>query len=226
MNRRLRCVVFDMDDTLYLERDYVRSGFLHAGTLVEKRFGLKGFSDAAWELFLEGKRGNIFDLAFNRIGIQVSESVVKTLVDVYRNHIPAISLAEDAAWCLDRLNLNYDLALISDGPIVSQTNKAEALELDRWINLMIFTDKWGAAFYKPHPRAFLTVQSEIGADPNECMYVADNPGKDFTAPNKLGWTTVRVRRECGLHSDIISHEYQPTYEVQSLTNLVDIVSAF
>jgi len=225
MNSRLRCVVFDIDDTLYLERDYVRSGFMHAGRLVEKRFGVKGFSDAAWKLFLEGKRGNIFDLTFKRIGLPASESVTRELVDAYRNHAPAISLAEDAQHCLDRLNTHCDLALISDGPIASQQNKAHALRLDRWIGLMIFTDKWGANFYKPHPRAFLTVQSEVAANPNQCMYVGDNPNKDFTAPNKLGWTTVRVRREGGLHSDIITHECKPTYEVQNLTALVDIVSA-
>jgi putative hydrolase of the HAD superfamily len=214
-----------MDDTLYLERDYVRSGFMHAGALVEKRFGVKGFSDAAWKLFVEGRRGNIFDLAFKRIGLPAPESVIRELVDAYRNHAPAISLAEDAQQCLDRLNANCDLALISDGPIASQQNKARALQLDRWIGLMIFTDKWGASFYKPHPRAFLTVQREIGADPNECLYVADNPQKDFTAPNKLGWITVRVRRDGGLHSHVVPHECHPNHQVNNLTALVDIVGA-
>jgi putative hydrolase of the HAD superfamily len=225
MNGRLRCIVFDMDDTLYLERDYVRSGFSHAGMLVQERFGVTGFSDAAWKLFLEGKRRNIFDLAFESIGMPPSKSVVRELVDVYRNHTPAISLAEDAIHCLNSLTTKYDLALISDGPIASQTNKARALDLNRWIGLMILTDKWGTSFYKPHPRAFLTVQKVLGADPSECLYVADNPLKDFAAPNALGWVTVRVRRHGGLHSDAISDEHHATYQVQHLTTLIDIVSA-
>jgi putative hydrolase of the HAD superfamily len=224
MNTQLRCIVFDMDDTLYLERDYVRSGFLHAGALVEKELGGRGFYDAAWELFLEGQRGDIFNRALKRIGLPAPASVIQGLVDAYRNHIPAISLAEDAVQCLDGLHSEYHLALITDGPVVSQENKARALQLDRWIDLNIFTDRWGASYYKPHPLAFLTVQERTGASPNECMYVADNPKKDFTAPTQLGWVTVRIRRDGGLHSHTISHECEPNHELKDLSALIQIVN--
>lgn len=223
MNRQLRCIVFDMDDTLYLERDYVHSGFLHAGALVEKSLGVKGFSDVAWELFLEGHRGDIFDRAFRCIGVPATRSVIQELVDAYRNHAPAISLADDAATCLEGLGSKCHLALLTDGPVASQENKARALQLDQWINLKIFTGRWGTRFYKPHPRAFLTVQKHTGAGPNECMYVADNPEKDFTAPTQLGWLTVRIRRDGGLHSHKISPEYQPNYELPDLSALIKIV---
>jgi len=224
MNSQLRCIVFDMDDTLYLERDYIRSGFLHAGALVEKKLGVRGFSDTAWELFLEGHRGDIFDRTLKRIGLPAPGSVIQELVDAYRNHAPAISLAEDAVQCLDGLHSKCHLALITDGPVASQENKARALQLDRWVDLKIFTGRWGTNFYKPHPRAFLAVQEHTGARPNECMYVADNPKKDFTAPTQLGWVTVRVRRDGGQHTHTISHEYRPNHELQDLSTLIQIVN--
>ncbi len=31
--------------------------------------------------------------------------------------------------------------------------------------------------------------------------MADNPAKDFVAPHRLGWRTVRVRRAGGLHAE-------------------------
>jgi len=223
MNSQLRCIAFDMDDTLYLERDYVRSGFLHAGALLEKKLGIRGFSDTAWELFSEGQRGDIFDRALKRMGLPAQNSIIQELIDTYRNHTPAISLAEDAAQCLDGLYSKCHLALITDGPVASQENKARALQLDRWIDLKIFTGKWGANFHKPHPRAFLTVQEHIDARPNECMYVADNPKKDFTAPAQLGWSTVRIRREGGLHSHTTSHDYEPDHELKDLSALIQIV---
>ncbi len=225
MNSQLRCIVFDMDDTLYLERDYVRSGFLHAGALVEKKLGVRGFSDTAWELFLEGQRGDIFNHTLKRIGLPAPTSVIQELVDAYRNHAPAISLAEDAVQCLDGLHSRCHLALITDGPVASQENKARALQLDRWIGVKIFTGRWGADYYKPHPRAFLTVQEHIGARPSECMYVADNPKKDFAAPAQLGWTTVRIRRDGGQHSRTVSLEYQPDHELQDLRALIPIVNS-
>jgi putative hydrolase of the HAD superfamily len=33
----------------------------------------------------------------------------------------------------------------------------------------------------------------------ECAYVADNPSKDFVAPNALGWLTVQVTRGDGIY---------------------------
>ena len=224
MNSQLRCVVFDLDDTLYLERDYVRSGFLHVGALVETKLGVRGFFDTAWGLFLEGQRRDIFDRTLKRIGLPAADSVIQELVDAYRNHAPAISLAEDAVRCLDGLHSKCDLALITDGPVSSQENKARALQLDRWIDLKIFTGRWGANFCKPHLRAFLMVQAHTGAGPNECMYVADNPKKDFTAPKQLGWMTVRIRRDGGLHSHTLSHEYGPNHELKDLSALPQIVS--
>jgi putative hydrolase of the HAD superfamily len=41
----IRCVVFDVDDTLYLERDYVRSGFDSVGAWLQRDSGVVGFSD-------------------------------------------------------------------------------------------------------------------------------------------------------------------------------------
>ena len=39
------CVVFDVDDTLYLERDYVRSGFRAVGVWASRWLGLSGFAE-------------------------------------------------------------------------------------------------------------------------------------------------------------------------------------
>ncbi len=224
MSSRLQCIVFDLDDTLYLERDYVRSGFLAAGALVDARFGSRGFSDAAWALFLEGMRGDIFNRALDSIGIPAPPSLIQELIDAYRSHHPDIALAEDVPQCMNELYSKYHLALISDGPVLSQENKARALQLDRWIGPNFFTGSWGEKFYKPHPRAFLAVQDHTGCRSNECMYVADNPKKDFTAPTKLGWATVRIRREGGMHSQTISHEYEPDHELRDLRGLTQIVN--
>ena len=38
-------LVLDIDDTLYLERDYVRSGFKCVGEWVNDRLGLSEFSE-------------------------------------------------------------------------------------------------------------------------------------------------------------------------------------
>ncbi len=64
-------VVFDVDDTLYLERDYARGGFEAAAAHARARFGVDDFATRAWALFeqgLRGKGGNlgVVDLATGR----------------------------------------------------------------------------------------------------------------------------------------------------------------
>ena len=85
-----RAVVFDIDDTLYLERDYVRSGFAAAGAWAHTELGLADLGERAWGIFEDGVRGRIFDEALVACGARADGAVVSRLVDVYRSHVPAI----------------------------------------------------------------------------------------------------------------------------------------
>src|SRR5687767_11665642 len=86
------CVVFDIDDTLYLERDYVRSGFRAVGEWARARLGISDFAERSWRLFEAGVRGSIFDDALTESGVQPDHALVRALVDVYRTHEPAIEM--------------------------------------------------------------------------------------------------------------------------------------
>ena len=61
----LDLVVIDLDDTVYLEREYVRSGFLAVDS--EDRGGHLGVLRLPGRnLFLHGVRGDIFDRALKQ----------------------------------------------------------------------------------------------------------------------------------------------------------------
>ena len=57
------------------------------------------------------------------------------------------------------------------------------------------------------------------SDAAECVYVADNPTKDFAAPRALGWHTVRIRRPGGLHAGLAHSPHEVDHEITSLTEL-------
>ena len=193
------CVVFDIDDTLYLERDYARSGFEAVGKVVEKRTGRSGFWQSAWKAFELGARGRVFDVALDELGIAKSDELIGELVTAYRCHQPQISLLPDARRCLEALGGRVKLAGVTDGPVESQHRKAEALDLLERLEPLVLTGELGSGFGKPHPRAFELVEAGTGAQGSRCLYVADNPAKDFSGPRSLGWCTLRVRRPGGLH---------------------------
>ena len=200
----VRCVVFDIDDTLYLERDYVRSGFAAAGTWVSRSLGLEGFAELSWRLFERGRRGTIFDEALASLGVRPERHILDELVRRYRAHVPSIALFPDARRCLDALRGAVFLGVISDGPLQSQRAKVEALGLTPLVDSIVLTAEFGEGYEKPHPRAFESVQATAGCGGASCVYVADNPAKDFLAPRHLGWQTVRVIRRLGLHASVAS----------------------
>jgi putative hydrolase of the HAD superfamily len=192
-------LVLDLDDTLYLERDYVRSGFEAVGRHLAERRGVQDFGDRCWALFQKGVRATTFDDVLNEIGMTGSVQPAE-LVEVYRCHAPRIELREDARAFLDAWPRERPLALITDGPVASQSAKIDALQLRGRLNPIVMSDEFGVGFRKPHDRPFEEVERLLGLPATELTYIADNPRKDFIAPRRRGWHTIRIRRPYGEHS--------------------------
>jgi putative hydrolase of the HAD superfamily len=191
----IKAVIFDLDDTLYLEADFVRSGFQSVGEWCRTAHDITGVDKVAWRLFCEGRRGNIFDLALVELRSPLGKDAVLDMVRVYRTHPPAISLPTDSAECIKQLRGKYKLGLISDGPSEMQWNKVRALHLDACLNQLIVTADLGRGFSKPHEKAFIQMEELFSVTGAALVYVADNPAKDFVAPSKRGWRTIRIIRE-------------------------------
>lgn len=212
------CVVFDVDDTLYLEREYVRSGLREVGEVVRRRCGADGVLDAAWADFLAGRRGDLIDRALVSVGVDPAPDLVRVLVRRYRTHRPDIALLPDALAALTSAAAAGPVAVVTDGPAESQLAKARALGLGEWADPVVVTALRFPGRPKPHPAAFAWVQARLGTVPEACTYVADNPLKDFAGPASLGWRTVRVRRPGSLHEDVESGD-DVDVEVESLEKL-------
>ena len=193
-------IVFDMDDTLYLERDFVLSGYRAVDDRVAAELRVHGFFATAWRLFEGGQRERVFDDALAGLGVAAEPGLIGELVAVYRNHRPMIRLAPDATRALERHATRDRLALLTDGYLVTQERKIEALGLRSCCDPVIATDQWGRDYWKPHPRGFTAIQSRFDRAPADFVYIGDNPSKDFLTPKTLGWKTIRIRRAGGLHA--------------------------
>ncbi|ADG73676.1 Haloacid dehalogenase domain protein hydrolase [Cellulomonas flavigena DSM 20109] len=191
-------LVFDLDDTLFLERDYVRSGFMHVGRVVESQYGVPGFGARAWQSFEAGVRGRTFDQVASELGLP--PEAVPDLVAAYRDHEPDIALAPDAAEYLANLPAGtVHTGIVTDGYGPGQRRKLEALGLERLVDTVVVTAEHGPAWHKPSELAFRHIVAESGGRDARFVYFGDNPTKDFQGPASLGWINVRVRRPGGLH---------------------------
>ena len=221
----IRAVALDLDDTLFLERDFVRSGFHAVDRFLRRRVDAnRDWFAELWQGFQQGVRGHAFDRVLSAAGVEVSADLVAELVRCYREHEPDIRLCDDVLPALRELALPPDrLGVITDGPVVMQRNKFEALDLAGRIGRLICTDAWGQEFRKPHDRAFEEFEHRTGCCPAECAYVSDNPAKDFRAPHDRSWTTVRLRRPQGLHTAEASAPGEVDHEITDLQPLVRLL---
>ena len=214
------CVVFDMDDTIYLERDYVRSGFRAIGRLLHRDHGVEGAGERAWQLFLDGHRSTTFDVVLDEHDLP--GDLVVELVECYRRHRPAIEPLAGPTAAVARLRAIARLGLISDGPFESQRAKADALGVDDWSQATILTAELGDGRGKPAPDAFVEIERRV-PDASWYAYIGDNPRKDFVAPRELGWRTVRVRRPGSLHQELDSGD-DVDIEVDDLSDIEAVLA--
>lgn len=196
----IEVVVLDLDDTLYLERDYVRSGFSSIAAHLE---GLEVGSaetifEHLWNQFELGRRRDAFDNLIEEFPTVADVASVESLVKRYRDHSPTISLAEPDSFLRLR-GSGVELALISDGHPQVQQLKLDSLGVGHAFSPLVLTGKWGRAFWKPHHRAFELIETAFGLYGTKLAYVADNPSKDFIPPNERGWLSVRLRMPGQLH---------------------------
>ncbi|WP_240675885.1 HAD family hydrolase [Ammoniphilus sp. CFH 90114] len=219
-----------MDDTLYCEHDYVRSGFRavarELSETYRRNYPHEHLEHAIYEDMVEewkqNGRGQIFDVVCRRYGI---EKDISLLVNTYRQHVPEnLSLYPDAERLLNYLKFKrLNRGIITDGDKGVQWRKIKAVELSKWFETehMVVTDDLGRECWKPSPVPYQIIAERINLEPSECVYIGDNPHKDFVTARELGMYTIRVVRPTGDHMKIqLDRVYEADIVVNSLDELI------
>lgn len=187
-------IIFDLDNTLYPEEMYVKSGFKAVAEYLSEKYeyNFDLLFSKIMNIYKENGRGNVFNILVDDLNF--NENVL-TLVYIYRYHFPEISLYSDSIPLLDYLKDNYKLALITDGRAFVQKRKVDALNIESYFDIIIFTDILGENFWKPSTEPYKLVLSILGCDFKDACYVGDDPYKDFKAPKELGMKSIQVNIE-------------------------------
>jgi putative hydrolase of the HAD superfamily len=229
-------IVFDLDDTLYPERDYALSGFRAAARWAGETLGLSAgevarMAERMTALLEEGHRGNLFGIALAEVRPDCTPEDVAGVHEAYRAHTPErLDLFADAVWALERYRLadraHGALGLITDGHLVMQSSKVAALGIASHFHEIVYTGGLGPGrtYFKPHPMAFERMVAAVGAQGDRFVYVGDNPSKDFVAPNAMGWLSVWVDRPGGIHHGApVAEGGTPQVTIRSLRELPEIL---
>lgn len=192
----LKAIIFDLDDTLYGEKEYVRSGYQAVAKLLPQ---VEDAERKLWMAF-ENKKSAVDEVLISE-GIYTEELKKQCLV-TYRSHQPNIHLYDGVVDILMELRKQgYLLGIITDGRPEGQRAKIKVLNLERYIDYIIITDELGGIEYrKPNEKAFVLMKERFGVEYAEMCYMGDNTQKDFVAPQKLGMKSIWFRNTDGLYS--------------------------
>lgn len=93
-------------------------------------------------------------------------------------------------------------------------------EIDEYFSTIISSADYG--FYKPDKRLFSAALEQSGCSACNAVMVGDRLDNDILPANELGFITVHIKQGFGKMQVAQSTNYQPTYAVNNLTELLQL----
>ena len=221
--------VSDLDDTLFYEIDYVRSGYRVIGLELEAA-GIMPQAEAVGILMSAATTAEGFDNLSARIWLNHPGSSfdARWMVETYRFHTPDIRLREGAREMLSAIKAQGGrIGIITDGRSATQRAKIKALGLHEFVDNdnIIISGEIGADKTTRIP--FDTLMSR-NPQCGGFTYLGDNPAKDFRWPNALGWNTIEILDQGGIHihpqAIEVPSDYRARHTVASLSEVLPLMA--
>lgn len=224
----VKAVVFDLDDTLISEKEYIKSGYRHIAGIIEDRFVMDKNTvfDDLMNLFKVSPL-NVFNRLYDMYQIEYSKEMILDLVKEYRGHFPDIQFYDDVLPCLSELKRSgIKVGIITDGYAIAQRQKLKAIQADKYFDEVIVTDELGREYWKPHTKSFEIMKEKFKVNFDEMIYVGDNPEKDFHISSIYSIKTMRIFRVNGVYSiSKALKNINPTFEIYKLDCLNEIIKS-
>ena len=212
--------IFDLDETLYSEKNFVLSGFKVVAEYLNVTHSLnyhKTLKDLKTIMKIYG-RGKIFDVLLKNKKIY-SKKIIKKLIFIYRHHKPEIKIKLEALMLLKKIYRKNKTYLLTDGFFKTQENKVKALGIKKYFKKIYYTGRYGRDFEKPPLKCFKMIKDKEKCDWHELIYIADNPIKDFINLNKKQVVTVRLLQ--GIYKNTkVKRALDGLYKINSLNEFL------
>ncbi|MDS0258348.1 HAD family hydrolase [Haloarcula sp. S1CR25-12] len=212
----VHAVCFDLDGTLFDDRQYARAGLENAASELARRTGVDLTEELVEAYFGRGRRTATFDVVLAEAGL--SEDHVPALVRAYHDSEGPLVPYRDAVETLDSLRTAYDIGVITGG--TNGRGKLARLGLDGHVDEVIVTADREDSKHAPDP--FIEMAARFGVSHDAMAFVGDRPELDFPQPNRLGMTTIRLRR--GHYASAAARgDAVPDIEVDSLAEVREAI---
>lgn len=205
-------IVFDLDDTLYNELDYLKSAYEEIAQHISPKNHKELYAQML-SIYRENK--NVFEFLCDKYKLRL-----EGLLTIYRNHKPNIKLKDGALEIIRKIkSKNGKIAIVTDGRYATQMTKIKALKLSDFVDKIVISEEIGSE--KPSLKNFSIVEENLTG--KLYYYIADNLKKDFLGPNQLGWKTVcLIDSGCNIHNNTnkyLKDKYKPQKFINSFNEI-------
>lgn len=135
----------------------------------------------------------------------------------YKNELE--TLYEDTRFVLEHLSKRFRLGIIANqsGDLSARLHN---WGIDKYFDTVISSADY--EFSKPDKRLFLAALEKSGCSACNAVMVGDRLDNDILPANELGFQTVRIKQGFAKIQVAPTDNYKPTYEVDNLTELLDL----
>jgi HAD superfamily hydrolase (TIGR01549 family) len=218
------CIGFDLDNTLYDQRQHIMNVAESAGDWLCRDAGAE--SDHVRRVILEAwdtlgpTYPKLFDDVLKRLGLLTKERI-DAFVRLYHSCVEPLTTYPGIKQLLNCLANKKPLFLLSDGNAQMQRRKLESLGIVPFFEVIVFTAEYGVK--KPSLESFRLVVEQFGFRAQCMLYVGDNPACDIAGASAVGMKTARVLT--GPFRYVPCNEYKATYTLSNILELEHLVAS-
>lgn len=216
--------VFDLDDTLYSEYEFVKSGFMSVAKHISKNYNLskKVIFHELIEIFHKHGRGKVFNIFFENNNIKYPGNYIYELVDIYRYHQNYDIQLYDGAEALIKylIKKNKKIAILTDTNWLVQKKKVKTLNLNSLVDKVYYSNKHKTK--KPDIKLYNMILDYFKVEFHKTVWIGDDPNSDFEVPKKMGGITIRIKN--GRLKDVNVKRYKDAeFCVPSIKNFYESI---
>lgn len=225
MLKDVKAVIFDLDDTLYPQKEYSRQCLLATSDYIS---GLSGVDVKLIKKTLNeilDKNGIEYKYAFNDLFTAIGFDGVphlKKILELFGACQPKLQLFDNVFEVLTSLKDAYRLALLTDGYEKVQHFKVRELGLNNFFEEILVTFTLGEENRKPSVMPYQIMLEKLGLEPFECVYVGNDPNRDFLACKKIGMKSLRINQ--GDYKDLfLGRDYDADFCIDNILGIMDLI---
>jgi putative hydrolase of the HAD superfamily len=223
---RINAVIFDLDNVLFCEQDYINAAYRNIAVFLSKSYRLS--EEQVYQKLLKDlqKKTSMCSHLFDDflIDFGLDKRIVSDILWIYANTTLNLGLYPDAEHLLSTLKKQkIKLGLVTNGNAETQRNKVRLLNIEKYFDTIVYALELGKENEKPNPKAYRLTLQALRSKPEETICIGDNPYTDFYGAKKLGIRTVRLRN--GEFRDVrLSEEYEADLMVRNLKEFSNIIA--